>query len=132
MDLLHKQVLVLSSKVDALYQIVDQLNQKVAQALLEGSFSASGTPASMGRTLTTHGNSSHGISPGVNYINHTRGITPEHKDILADEDYSQNRHMNGDRQLSTEVQIQRLTAQLTAAYNQIAALEEQLLTHHNH
>ncbi|MDG2991261.1 hypothetical protein L3556_10015 [Candidatus Synechococcus calcipolaris G9] len=127
MDLLHKQVLVLSSKVDALYQIVDQLNQKVAQALLEGSFSASGSPSSM-----RHGITSHGTSLGVNYIHHTRGITPEHKDILADEDYSQNRHMNGDRHLSTEVQIQRLTAQLTAAYNQIAALEEQLLTHHNH
>jgi len=29
--------------------------------------------------------------------------------------------------ISTELQIQRLTAQLTAAYNRIAALEEQLL-----
>jgi hypothetical protein len=33
----------------------------------------------------------------------------------------------GDKLLTPEIQIQRLTAQLTAAYNRIAALEEQLL-----
>jgi hypothetical protein len=33
----------------------------------------------------------------------------------------------GDKNLTPEIQIQRLTAQLTAAYNRIAALEEQLM-----
>ncbi len=33
----------------------------------------------------------------------------------------------GDKNITPEIQIQRLTAQLTAAYNRIAALEEQLL-----
>jgi len=32
---------------------------------------------------------------------------------------------SGEKELTPEIQIQRLTAQLTAAYNRIAALEEQ-------
>lgn len=118
MDLLHKQILVLSNKIDALYQIVEQLNQKVTQALAEGRIKAVSSAADeQGGTVRVR-------SPAV---------TPEHKDILVDDDYSQRHPLMGDRPLSAEVQIQRLTAQLTAAYNQIAALEEQLLlSRHSH
>ena len=38
----------------------------------------------------------------------------------------------GDKNITPEIQIQRLTAQLTAAYNRIAALEEQLLRERIH
>jgi hypothetical protein len=38
-----------------------------------------------------------------------------------------NRQQIREQDLSPQIQIQRLTAQLTAAYNRIAALEEQLL-----
>lgn len=50
------------------------------------------------------------------------------KDVLSDDEAISSRppSANG-RALSPEVQIQRLTAQLTAAYNRIAALEEQLM-----
>lgn len=50
------------------------------------------------------------------------------KDVLpeATEMASRTPSANG-RMLSPEAQIQRLTAQLTAAYNRIAALEEQLM-----
>lgn len=50
------------------------------------------------------------------------------KDVLpeATEMTSRTPSANG-RMLSPEAQIQRLTAQLTAAYNRIAALEEQLM-----
>ncbi|MGK7899330.1 MAG: hypothetical protein AB4372_38375, partial [Xenococcus sp. (in: cyanobacteria)] len=53
-----------------------------------------------------------------------------HKDIIMDE-VNENgiSSANNDSELSTEIQIRRLTAQLTAAYNRIAALEEQLLTY---
>ncbi len=51
-----------------------------------------------------------------------------HKDILIDADGSELFATKSDRVLSPELQIQRLTAQLTAAYNRIAALEEQLLS----
>jgi hypothetical protein len=39
----------------------------------------------------------------------------------------ENRQQIREQDLSPQIQIQRLTAQLTAAYNRIAALEEQLL-----
>lgn len=51
----------------------------------------------------------------------------EHKDVLVDGIFTDINFQGGDRHLTPEIQIQRLTAQLTAAYNRIAALEEQLL-----
>lgn len=50
------------------------------------------------------------------------------KDVLSDEEEMTSRppSANG-KVLPLEVQVQRLTAQLTAAYNRIAALEEQLM-----
>jgi hypothetical protein len=51
----------------------------------------------------------------------------EHKDVLVDDVYLDGTLEAGDKQLTPDIQIQRLTAQLTAAYNRIAALEEQLL-----
>ena len=55
-----------------------------------------------------------------------------HKDILADDDRAGGDRTQGEKDLTPEIQIQRLTAQLTAAYNRIAALEEQLLSRHVH
>jgi hypothetical protein len=52
----------------------------------------------------------------------------EHKDILMDGIvYPEINYQVRDRQITPEIQIQRLTTQLTAAYHRIAALEEQLL-----
>jgi hypothetical protein len=56
----------------------------------------------------------------------------EHKDVLIDGVYLEMNRQSGERNLSPEIQIQRLTAQLTAAYNRIAALEEQLLRERIH
>jgi hypothetical protein len=47
--------------------------------------------------------------------------------VLIDGIYPDMNMQAGDRQITPEIQIQRLTAQLTAAYNRIAALEEQLM-----
>lgn len=53
-----------------------------------------------------------------------------HKDILVDDNTStSNLNSDSERDLSADIQIRRLTAQLTAAYNRIAALEEQILTY---
>lgn len=60
------------------------------------------------------------------------GGIEQHKDVLVDVSYAESEARSSDRTLSTEVQIQRLTAQLTAAYNRIAALEEQLLSKRVH
>jgi uncharacterized coiled-coil protein SlyX len=52
-----------------------------------------------------------------------------HKDVIDDGD-SNGLEMttNGQLIMPPEMQVQRLTAQLTAAYSRIAALEEQLLS----
>jgi hypothetical protein len=52
-----------------------------------------------------------------------------HKDILNESGYKHNpKDFEYSMQVSSDIQITRLTAQLTAAYNRIAALEEQLLS----
>jgi len=57
-----------------------------------------------------------------------------HKDVLMDEsDWKQVFELESEPQvISSELQVRRLTAQVTAAYNRIAALEEQLLAHRSH
>ena len=55
-----------------------------------------------------------------------------HKDILVDDNSSTSSANSSSENLSPDTQIRRLTAQLTAAYNRIAALEEQLLTYRIH
>ena len=52
-----------------------------------------------------------------------------HKDILSDDTRRDRKNPTQEKDLAPEIQIRRLTAQLTAAYNRIAALEEQLLTY---
>ena len=58
-----------------------------------------------------------------------------HKDILSDTSLDSEHHSfsdcfyHEDNNVSCEDKLQRLTAQLTAAYNRIAHLEEQLLTY---
>jgi hypothetical protein len=56
----------------------------------------------------------------------------EHKDVLVDNSRLDNHRQSGEKELAPEIQIQRLTAQLTAAYNRIAALEELLLAQRIH
>ena len=52
-----------------------------------------------------------------------------HKDVLEDDDsFGLERTTNS--AVPAEMQVRRLMAQLTAAYNRIAALEEQLLSSH--
>jgi hypothetical protein len=70
----------------------------------------------------------------VGHTNHHRTHNSYHemlsdnKDILSDSDMFTSNHLQSEKTMSPELQIQRLTAQLTAAYNRIASLEEQLLS----
>ncbi len=50
------------------------------------------------------------------------------KDILGEEEEITSKPSTNGKLITPEIQVQRLTAQLTAAYNRIAALEEQLLS----
>lgn len=124
MEPLQKQVITLGNKVDALYQMIDQLNGKVSDALSECRL----TPVE-GRKNSL-GTDDRGRYSAQNHQSSRWAM--EHKDVLADGDELDTHLHNGERELSPEIQIQRLTAQLTAAYNRIAALEEQLLARRIH
>lgn len=117
MDSLQNQVASLNTRVDALQRSIDQLNDKTTAVLSEVRTSPSSSVNEYG-TVTSRRYSS--TSFGVDAV-------LSHKDVLVDSDYHESDMQNGDRGISPEIQIQRLTAQLTAAYNRIAALEEQLL-----
>jgi len=119
MDSLQEQVTVLTTKVDALHTALDQVNHRVAEIL-----NTSQPTLNDGFTDSVMGNDNQSavIAEGIF----------EHKDILMDTTYSALDHSSTETQISPEVQVRRLTAQLTAAYNRIAALEEQLLAQRSH
>ena len=119
MDVLEKQVLELSDKVDSLHGLIAQLDKKV-----DANLSSSG-PCISNDILPDSG------AVNVSPVAARRAPNPAmmHKDILSDEPYSDGEKSETARKLSPEIQIQRLTAQLTAAYNRIAALEEQIMAY---
>jgi hypothetical protein len=125
MDAVQKQIIALSHKIDALYQIIDQLSGKVSESLAE--------MKQMPRQEADSFSSGGQVRP---YSYHSQSLLDsvmEHKDVLSDgKSEFTNSHQNGENALSADIQVQRLTAQLTAAYNRIAALEEQLLARRIH
>lgn len=114
MDLVQDQLAAMSAKVDALHQIIEQLDHKVTSALSQPSSQHGSLSGSITYESPLH------TSPGMS-----------HKDVLV-ESKSFESEQQGERPITPEIQIQRLTAQLTAAYNRIAALEEQLLSQRVH
>jgi hypothetical protein len=119
MEQLQKQILNLGHKVDALYQVIEQLDGKVSQAVSE---------CSLARTEAKDNYLENNNAGGYQLKAQIRLNSDfEHKDVLIDGIYPEMNLQAGDKILTPEIQIQRLTAQLTAAYNRIAALEEQLL-----
>jgi len=120
MDVLEKQVLELSDKVDSLHGLIAQLTIKV-----ESGMTAPHTHAEGNNVLPDSGMVNR--SPALA----RRAPNPAlmHKDILSDEPYLDGDTSSTSKNLSPEIQIQRLTAQLTAAYNRIAALEEQIMAY---
>ncbi len=68
------------------------------------------------------------LARGVNYSHDSTEWIIAQQNTLIDSSGAEIGHQQIEEQdLSPQVQIQRLTAQLTAAYSRIAALEEQLL-----
>lgn len=123
MDSMQTQVTVLTHKIDALHQMIDQVNAQVAALITTqaGSVTAEG----LGIRRFAYGNAPR-HSPSM------LDSVCEHKDVLLDSSYLDLDRQGSETNFSQDVQIQRLTAQLTAAYNRIAALEEQLLASRVH
>jgi len=122
MESVENQVTVLNLKIDALHQMVEQVNRKLAEVLKETAAASSKNSASSSAGSTIY--SSHGRT--------AMDMAIEHKDVLVDQTHLDSAYQNGSKQMAPEVQIQRLTAQLTAAYNRIADLEEHLLSQRIH
>ncbi len=118
MDTLHTEIQTLSARVDSLSRLIEQMSQRISDVVVE--CKAGSEPS--GKTDRNH---FVGYRTSSGYA-HLDG-TLDHKDILVESNGLDAISHQGEKQLSPEIQIQRLTAQLTAAYNRIAALEEQLL-----
>lgn len=118
MDSIQTQVTLLTHKIDALHQVVDRVNDQVTALTATQARAVSPYEPEAGR---------------LPYSSASRPKTGaleaacEHKDVLLDSSYLDLDRQNTETTFSPDVQIQRLTAQLTAAYNRIAALEEQLM-----
>jgi hypothetical protein len=115
MESLNLQVEMLSAKVDALHEVMDRISRQLEGGIVS-SKAGSNVDAALEEGRAILGSS---LTPKLD-------MAMMHKDVLVDSDYFEG--YRGEQVLSPEVQIQRLTAQLTAAYNRIAALEEQLIS----
>ena len=131
----------MTRKVDRVYQIVDGLEQHIfqrldpqlvggAQTTIEGLLDRDdGGKKALRVSPDASGYSNSGYADlpgGSNYCYDRAGWAIAGQDTLIDKSV-EIAHPQLTQDLSPQVQIQRLTAQLTAAYNRIAALEEQLL-----
>jgi hypothetical protein len=142
MESIQQQISTLTRKVDRVYQIVDRLNQQFE--LLEPHVSGEETsikhplnreelqPASSDIQRFPRPNYRRNgyadLPSGANYRHDTAEWVIAQQDVLIDSSGVEiSQHQIKEQDLAPQIQIQRLTAQLTAAYNRIAALEEQLL-----
>jgi chaperonin cofactor prefoldin len=102
MEHLQQQIWELSQQVRSLTQVVESMPQQVTSTLIE--------------------------QTGLEASTKLGFAAIEHKDVLVEKTHSSwSNHVN-DHEISSEWQVRRLTAQLTSAYNRIAALEEELLS----
>ncbi|MCG5057689.1 MAG: hypothetical protein KA714_06695 [Limnoraphis sp. WC205] len=125
MNTLNQQVIALNHKVDRLYEIVMQVNDRVGELIT--SQSPTQTENRKSPVEPTH-------SQSFTRRHLSLESRLEHKDVLSDDDYITTKVMihREEPNITADLQVQRLTAQLTAAYNRIAALEEQLLAQRTH
>ncbi|PSB28904.1 hypothetical protein C7B69_09745 [filamentous cyanobacterium Phorm 46] len=123
MEMLRQQVTVLTQQVDALYKLIENLNENLLDSANETKLNQQRNDGS--GTVENDNTSSYQSYSRLNAL-------LEHKDILLDDSYFDKNSQSLEKELTTDIQIQRLTAQLTAAYHRIAALEEQLLSKRIH
>jgi hypothetical protein len=121
MDVVQQQIVTLSQKIDRLYQMVEQLSYKISAYQAEPAQGNSAASSSLSDKRRSY------KAPSL------LDSVMEHKDVLLDGDREiGDSQQNQEKGISPDIQVQRLTAQLTAAYNRIAALEEQLLARRIH
>ncbi|MFM2430241.1 MAG: hypothetical protein RLZZ511_1454 [Cyanobacteriota bacterium] len=115
MEGLQTQINQLQQQINTLNQSIEQLSQYIVGLLGDRQ-------------------PSHSV-PSPDLVGHHNGpqnrsyheMMMQSKDVLIEDGDAEYGRPRSEKNMSPELQIQRLTAQLTAAYNRIAALEEQLL-----
>lgn len=121
-DVVQRQITELNEKVDGLHTLLQQCMEQIDN--IASVQSATASNGSLNARVDPDGKLTN-ISPAKS----GRVVDPSmvHKDVLSDDPHMEGEKGNAMANLSPEVQVQRLTAQLTAAYNRMAALEEQIL-----
>jgi hypothetical protein len=112
-ETLQEQLMVVNVKIEAIHQKIEVISAQIAELLVAVHSDAQ---TSMGKASIQNGHPEDRITKPV-----------IHRDILQDDSPSILSKTKG-QTISHELQMQRLMAQLTTAYNRIAALEEQLLS----
>ena len=118
MEALQKQIIILNNKIDSIYLLLEHLDRKVSKCSKDSSDKQANQRESS--FIEFEKEPSKKNSP-IQYP------SLEHKDVLVDDNYRPKSDRSVE-EFTAEIQIQRLTAQLTAAYNRIAALEDQLVS----
>lgn len=129
MDALQQKLVTLQEKVDAIYSLVEHTHQIMLAMLPSASDEARQKVVANVQTEQAHLKEVTAEISAVDIALSAEASAMTHKDILPDTsgweslpDYNTSEHA-----LSPDLQIRRLTAQVTAAYSRIADLEEQLL-----
>jgi hypothetical protein len=112
-ETLQQQLTVVNAKIEAIHQKIEVISTQIDQLL--ASAQANGQPQ----------------TGSIDPTKPLNAGAETHRDILADEEPTPLSSNKG-QTISQELQMQRLMAQLTAAYNRIAALEEQLMSQRIH
>lgn len=119
MQPVEQQIKILATKVDDVYQILDRLHHHLVPE-------PAGDEQIAALAIDQELPDSHQSRPAVEVASSADWLV--HQDVLVDHQGVEASHHHTEIYLSPQSQIQRLTAQLTVAYNRIAALEEQLLS----
>jgi hypothetical protein len=146
MESLQQQISTLSQKVDLVYEVLDRLYHNMSEDLESQTVSDEETSIKHSRNhdRAARFDSVKAMRRNLDIQNYRQGYPDSangngyrhdaadwaiaQQDILIDSSGVEvTHHQIKEQDLSPQIQIQRLTAQLTAAYNRIAALEEQLL-----
>ena len=143
MESIQQQISALTHKVDRVYQMLArETTQDLEAGIVDGEETSIKYPLNREDVQLVGGNnrrlrqdgSSHysnsyaDLANNSNYRQDSTEWIIAQQDILIDSSGVEiSHHQIKEQDLAPQIQIQRLTAQLTAAYNRIAALEEQLL-----
>jgi uncharacterized coiled-coil protein SlyX len=123
---LQPQIDRLNQQIEILHLAIEKLTQHIGTVVTDRFADRSPSPS------MSYGNMHHsdlvGHPGGHSGYRGYHDMMQNNKDILMDDNSLEAMTAVAEKTMSPELQIQRLTAQLTAAYNRIAALEEQLLS----